>query len=140
MNSSLSPPFLLMSTLQTDSTLQMYYHRPVKRRPRGKHFSKDSFKRTFCNIFNTKASPEINQVAAIYSSKRCARCLHWLFCGSSASPTPAVLAFRELRWGLAPCLAQGGDAHGEAGLAPGGQSQSSWLCFTKSPPKHTTQP
>lgn len=73
----------------------MYYHRQVNRRPRGNHFSKDSFERTFCNTFNTKAVPEINQVTVIYTGKGCACCLqlwlhvaglHWLFQQSSASP------------------------------------------------------
>lgn len=45
---------------------------------------------------------------------------------------------RALWWGFTPCLAQGGDAHWDAGLVPGGWSQSSWLCFTNSLPKHVT--
>lgn len=73
----------------------MYYHRQVNRRPRGKHFSKDSLERTFSNIFNTKAGPEINQVTVICTGKGCACWLqlwhhvtgsHWLFQQSSASP------------------------------------------------------
>lgn len=133
-----------MSKLHTDSMLQMYYHRQVCWRPRGKHFSKDSFERTFCDIFHTKAGPKINLVTSAKDVLADSRCDFILedYVGFSNGALPPHASGSGLQGAVAGChsLPSPGDARGDAGLVPVGWSWYSWLCFTYSLPKHVTSP
>lgn len=92
----------------------MYYHRQVTRRLEGKHFSKDSFQGTFCDILNTKACSEIDRVVVICTSRGAASCpqqrLHFArlyICFSSRAHRP----LGGCGGVSSPSPAQGDDAH-----------------------------